>query len=113
MKQFYKQVRVDAEALCFCVRCDVCGKELHGMKIPLFCRSVRTLARCENGKANRMSQSIYNHAKANATQLLAMRFNQCRHCYRWVCDECYDTTDVIGACKKCSQLNIAETTNKG
>ena len=103
MKEFYKLVKADAEALRFSVACEECGKKIHGEKIPLFCRGARTLARCKIGKANHLSQRSFNRAKANSTQLLALSFNQCRRCYRWVCDECFDCTDPVGACKACSE----------
>ncbi len=103
MRQFYKNVGADAETLQFCAECEICGKKEHGTKIPFLCRSVRTLARCEKGKANKLSQALYNHAKANSTQLLAMKMNKCQHCYIWVCDNCYDAEDSFGACSKCSK----------
>ena len=105
MKLFYKRIRVDAETLRFYAECPICGKKQYGAKIPLICRSVRTLARCENGRANKLSQSAFNRAKVKATQQLALRFNQCRHCYQWVCDDCYDNTDALGACRDCFQKN--------
>ena len=105
MKLFYKRIRVDAETLRFYAECPICGKKQYGAKIPLICRSVRTLARCANGRANKLSQSAFNHAKVKATQQLALRFNQCRHCYQWVCDDCYDNTDALGACRDCFQKN--------
>ena len=100
MKQFYEQVRVDAETLRFSVQCPVCGRTQQGAQLPLLCRSVKTLERCVKGRAGRIRQSVFNHTRANATQALAMRFNLCRHCCRWVCDECYDST---GACRDCTQ----------
>ena len=103
MKQFYEQVRVDAETLRFYTECPICSKKQYGARIPLICRSVRTLARCANGRANKLSQATFNHTKATATQQLAIQFNQCRHCYRWVCDDCYDITDALGACRDCSR----------
>lgn len=102
MRQFYKQVRVDAETLRFYAQCPICGKKQYGARIPLMCRSVRTLAKCTKGRANKFSQTIYNHAKATAVQQLAMYFNQCRHCYQWICDKCYDINDSDGACRDCS-----------
>ena len=102
MKQFYEHIRVDAEKLRFYIRCEICGKKQYGEKIPVICRNVRTLLRCTEGRANKISQAVFNHTKANATQLLAMHFNQCRHCYRWVCDDCYDITDSKGICIECS-----------
>ncbi len=103
MRQFYENVRVDAESLRFCAECESCAKKEYGAKVPILCRSVRTLARCEKGKANKLSQTLYNHAKANSTQLLAMKMNQCRHCNKWVCDSCYDNADEYGACSKCKK----------
>ncbi len=103
MKQFYEQVRVDAETLRFYAECPICGKKQYGARIPLICQSVRTLARCADGRANKLSQATFNHTKATATQQLAIQFNQCRYCYRWVCDDCYDITDAFGACRDCSR----------
>ena len=96
------KVRVDAETLRFYAQCPICGKKQYGARIPLMCRSVRTHAKCAKGRANKLSQTIYNHAKATAVQQLAMYFNQCRHCYQWVCDKCYDINESDGACRDCS-----------
>ena len=103
MKQFYEHIHVDAETLRFYAACPICGKKQYGRKIPLICRSVRTLARCVNGKADKICQSAFNHAKANAALKLAIQFNQCRHCYQCVCDDCYDIADALGACRDCSK----------
>lgn len=105
MRQFYEHIRVDAEALSFSAECAICGRKQYAVKLPLGCRNVRTLSGCVSGKANKISQTAFNHAKANATQQLALRFNQCRYCYRWVCDDCYDSTDTLGACRDCSKEN--------
>ena len=106
MKLFYKRIRVDAETLRFYAECPICGKKQYGAKIPLICRSVRTLARCANGRANKLSQSAFNHAKVKATQQLALKFNQCRHCLNWACDNCYDASDTVGSCKQCLENNM-------
>ena len=55
------------------------------------------------GKANKLSQRIYNQTKATSVQQLAIHFNQCRYCYRFVCDDCYDVADSEGACKECAE----------
>ena len=110
MKQFYEHIRVDAEELCFSAECSVCGRKQYRGKLPFSCRSVRTLAKCVSGKANKISQTAFNHAKANATQQLALCFNQCRHCFGWVCDDCYDVTDTLGACRECSEENENKNT---
>ncbi len=102
MRQFYEHIRVDAETLHFYAACEICGKKQFGTRIPMFCRRVQTLAKCAKGKANKLSQALFNHAKATSTQLLAIHFNQCRHCYNWVCDDCYDIGDELGACRNCS-----------
>jgi len=107
MKQFYEHVRVDAETLRFYAECPICGKKQYRARIPFMCRSVRTLAKCAKGRANRLSQTSYNHTKAAAVQRLAMHFNQCRHCFRWVCDACYDADDAEGACRDCSAKDRA------
>jgi len=106
MKQFYEHIRVDMETLRFYTKCPICGKNQYGAKIPLICRGARSLARCTKGKANKFSQSAFNHAKATATQKLALQFNQCRYCYQLVCDDCYDSTDDLGACRNCSKNSI-------
>lgn len=111
MKQFYEHIRVDAETLRFYVKCPICGRKQYGAKIPLSCRKIRTLARCAKGKANKLSQTAFNHAKANATQQLAMLVNHCRHCYKWVCDNCYDSNDFIGACRDCSSTTTKRLQN--
>lgn len=103
MKQFYEHVRIDAETLRFHVQCHICGRKQYGSGLPLICRSVKTLAKCAKGKASKFKQAMFNRAKANATQLLAIHFNQCRCCYQWVCDACYDSTAADGACLNCSQ----------
>ena len=103
MKQFYEHIHVDAETLRFYAACPICGIKQYGARIPLLCRSVRTLARCVKGKANKISQTAFNHTKANTTQQLAIQFNQCRYCYRWVCDACFDISDDLGACRDCSE----------
>lgn len=102
MKQFYEHIRIDAETLRFYAACQCCGKKQYGARIPLVCRSVKILARCAKGRANTVSQKTFNHTKANATQQLALQFNQCRYCRRWVCDDCYDITSSDGACRDCS-----------
>ncbi len=104
MRQFYERILVDTETFRFSARCKICGKKEYGAKVPILCRSVRTLARCEKGKANKLRQALYNRAKANSTQLIAMKMNQCRHCNQWVCDDCYDNEDSLGACSECSKL---------
>jgi len=103
MKQFYELVLVDEESLRFYAKCSICGRKQYAAKLPILCRGIRTLARCKNGKANRLSQSAFNHRKAASVQLLAICFNQCRHCFRWVCDDCYDIDHANGACRNCSQ----------
>ncbi len=103
MRQFYKNVKVDTETLHFCAECEICATKEYGTKIPILCRSVRILARCEKGKAGKLCQALYNRAMANSTQLIAMRLNQCRHCHKWVCDSCYDNADEYGACSKCKK----------
>ena len=70
MKQFYEHIRVDAEALSFSAECAICGRKQYAVKLPLGCRNVRTLSGCVSGKANKISQTAFNHAKANATNSL-------------------------------------------
>ena len=103
MRQFYEYVHVDAEALRFSAVCPICGSRQYAVRIPLMCRSVRTLAKCAKGNGNRVSQALFNHAKAASVQQLAMlHFNQCRHCFRWVCDECYESDNADGVCRDCA-----------
>jgi len=101
MRKFYKNVRPDTETMRFCAECEICRKREYGLKIPVLCRSIRTLARCEKGTANKISRGLYNRAKANSTQVIAMKMNQCRNCYKWVCDNCYISEDEYGACTGC------------
>ena len=103
MRQFYKNVKLDAETMRFCAECEICGKKEYGLKIPFLCRGIRTLTRCEKGTANKISQALYNRAKANSTQVIAIKMNQCKHCYLWVCDNCYDNKDEYGAGSKCEK----------
>ncbi len=103
MRRFYENVCTDAEALRFSAVCEICEKKLYGARVPFLCRNVRTLARCENGKANKLSQALYNRAKANSTQLIAMKLNQCLRCRSWVCDACFDNDDAVGVCNDCSK----------
>ncbi|MBE6933004.1 MAG: hypothetical protein E7464_06475 [Ruminococcaceae bacterium] len=102
MRQFYQSVRVDAESLRFYYQCSICGRMQYGEKLPLLCRGVRALARCAVGKGG-MSQRVFNRAKVQAVQQLALQFNQCRYCLRWVCDECYDMDHTDGICCTCTQ----------
>ena len=104
MRQFYEHVHVDPETLRFYAQCPVCTRKYYAAGVPLVCRSVRTLAKCTKGKANKLSQMSFNHAKASSVQHLAMlHFNQCRDCFRWVCDDCYDTNSENGACRDCTE----------
>lgn len=103
MKQFFEHIHVDAQTLRFYADCPICGKRQYGARIPSACRCARTLFLCTRGEASPFAQSRFNHARTNATLRLALRFNQCRHCLRWVCDDCYDVTDALGACVDCSQ----------
>ncbi|MBQ9931589.1 MAG: hypothetical protein IJO79_04480 [Firmicutes bacterium] len=102
MRQFYEHVHVDAETLRFYAQCPICGNKFYAARIPLLCRSVKILARCAKGTANKVSQSSFNHMKAASVQQLAMlHFNQCRTCFRWVCDNCYDISCQDGVCRNC------------
>ncbi len=103
MRQFYKNIGVNAETLHFYAKCENCGKKEYGLKLPFLCRSIKTLALCEMGKANKLSQALYNRAKAISTQLIAMKMNKCQHCHSWVCDNCYNAEDSSGACIKCPE----------
>ena len=103
IRRCFRNVKVDTETLRFYAEREICGKKEYGVKVSILCRSVRTLARCEKGKANKLSQTLYNHTKTNSTQLIAIKLNQCRHCYKWVCNNCYDNSDTLGICSKCSE----------
>ncbi len=107
MRQFYKNVKVDTETLQFCAECEICKKKEYGLKIPVLCRSIKTLARCEKGKANKICRSLYNRAKANSTQIIAIKMNQCKRCHSWVCDNCFISEDEYGACTGCRK-NVSE-----
>lgn len=108
MKQLFEHIRVDAETLRFYAQCSVCGKKQYGAKIPIICRRVKTLSRCAKGKAGRLSQSAFNHAKAASVQFIAMEFNLCRNCFQWVCDNCYDINNDGWQCMNCSQKQQLE-----
>lgn len=56
-----------------------------------------------------------NHAKAASVQYLARYFNQCRSCFRWVCDECYVLEAFAGACVECAKgkLRCSNFANEG
>lgn len=104
MRHFYERVHVDPDTLRFYAACPICGRKYYAARVPLLCRGVRTFAKCAKGKANRISQSLFNHAKANSVHQLPLRhFNQCRGCLRLVCDDCYDISHSDGACRECSQ----------
>ena len=102
MKPLYQTLRVDAERLRFAVTCPLCGRVEYGPGLPLVCRGVRILARCMAGRADRWRQSVFNHARADAVQQLALRLNQCHICHRWVCDGCYKNNREDGICTACS-----------
>ena len=108
MRRFYEHVQVDRETLQFSAQCPICGKMQYGLKLPFRLRSIRTLAKCEKGTAGKIRQRVYNHAKSNSVQVIAMLFNQCRHCYRWVCDDCYDISDPDGTCRECMKQIFRE-----
>ena len=101
MKMFFNNIRLDEESLCFYYACDGCGKRMYSGKLPLLCRGVRTLARCEAGTAGGWKQKAYNRAKHRAYSKLILKFNLCQHCFKFVCDDCFDTE--AGFCHDCSR----------
>ena len=105
MRQFYRQIQTDDNTMCFMVQCPICGKQQSKVSIPFLCRGRKKVALCESGKAGRFSKTMFNHAKASAVQYYARFFNQCRCCYRWVCDDCYDTASQNGICMDCSKTS--------
>lgn len=101
MKWFYKYIYVESQNMRFCFECEVCGKKIFGKKTPLICRREKTLIKCEIGKANKIIQRVFDHQKANSISLISLSLNQCRHCFRWVCDECFHCLDVEESCIEC------------
>lgn len=102
MLHFLNSIKVDKKTMRFYAECSLCGKRKLGPPVPFLCRGGKRIENCENGESNLISQKVFNHAKAAAMQILAVHFNQCRTCYKWVCDECFDEKDPYGACKECS-----------
>ena len=100
MKQFYTQVRPDTALTHFYAACALCGRREYASPIPLLCRGGWAEA-CEHGNADRLRQSAYNRAKTDSVQRLALLFNQCACCHRWVCDDCYRADDGPGICGDC------------
>ena len=103
MKRFYNNIRPDEESLRFYCECECCGKRMIGERLPLLCRDVRTLARCKAGTAGAWKQKRYNKAKIKTYSKLILKFNLCQHCFKFVCDGCFDISDDLGACCECSQ----------
>ena len=103
MKVFFNNIRLDEESLRFYYACDRCGKRTYSGKLPLLCRGVRTLARCKTGTAGGWKQKAYNRAKHRAYSKLILQFNLCQHCFKFVCDDCFDTSDDLGACSECTR----------
>lgn len=103
MKQLYEQVRMDTEIRLFYIQCPICNKRKYGNVAPFLCWGKKRLERCEQGKAFKLCQLRYNHAKAQSVQHLSRYFNQCRKCLCWVCDECYDLENCEGACVGCTE----------
>ena len=101
MKVFFNNIRLDEESLRFYYACDRCGKRTYSGKLPLLCRGVRTLARCKTGTAGGWKQKSYNRAKHRAYSKLILKFNLCQHCFKFVCDDCFDTE--AGFCHDCSR----------
>ena len=105
MNLFFEQVLTDTENLCFYARFAICGHKEYAGKVPFFCQSGQIVIECVKGEAAKLRQNSFNHARAGAAKRLAKRFNRCVTCYRWVCDDCYDTDDCRGACVNCSKKN--------
>lgn len=99
MRRFYENVDVDFESLRFYAGCPICGRKNYGGRIPLSFRDARKLDRCRHGRAGRLSQMVFNRIKASSVQLLAVHFNQCEKCRRFVCDDCFDSGE--GICAEC------------
>ncbi len=101
MRRFLDGIKIDNKTMLFYAECSLCGKRKYGPPVPFLCRGKKRIENCMAGKSNVISQKVFNHAKAAAMQLLAVHFNQCRTCLKWVCDECYDEEDPNGICKNC------------
>jgi len=107
MRHFYKQISVDAENMRFYAACPICGSRQYSKKLPLLCRSKAQLPLYETGAASGMRQRSFLSARASASMALAVKFNLCRRCGRWVCDDCF----VLGAeedvCAICSDGSVS------
>ncbi len=103
MRQLYKQVCVDEKEMRFYSACDISGKRIYSIKVPLVCRNKKLISSLKRGSIGGLRQMVYNHAFAKATQDLARYLNQCRGCGKWVCDELYDLETM-----KCNICNKEE-----
>lgn len=103
MLHFLNSIKIDKKTMRFYAECSLCGKRKFGPPVPFLCRGKSLIEKCEKGKANILCQKVFNHVKAAAMQILAVHFNQCRTCLKWVCDDCFDENDSNGACRQCSE----------
>ena len=100
MRQLYEQVFVDKEELRFYSECEISGKKIYSISVPLLCRNKHLLSSLKRGSIGGLRQIVYNHSFAKATQDLARYLNQCRYCGKWVCDEVYEPEKM--ECKICA-----------
>ncbi len=101
MRAFYQQILIDSKTSRFAAKCPQCGSQHLGRGLPLLCRAPGIPELAQNGQAGRFRQRAYNKRRVSAVQDLAMYFNFCQHCGRWVCDSCFLSEDSQGICKQC------------
>lgn len=101
MQYFYKNVSADLHNKNFYAECTSCRERKYADKLPVFCRSRKTAEKLSAGTGGVCRQKIYNRKKTLAVVHLAIYFNQCSRCGRWVCDSCYTTNVEDGICLEC------------
>ena len=106
MRHFYEQVRADDTTFYFFMECDICRKRKYGRRLPLLCRSKILLRQIQEGQ-NSLRSRLYNHYHAAAVQELAIQFNRCELCEKWVCDDCFCNTETNGCCVQCADITQA------
>ncbi len=104
MRAFYEQVQMDRRLWRFYAQCPLCAKPYYGRKVPVTSRGLRISARVQIGRADWLRQRLYNRRRTGAVQELALQFNFCPGCGRWVCDSCYDPACRDGSCINCGHL---------
>ncbi len=112
MRQFNRQVRMDQRQLRFYAVCAICGKRQYGGRLPFLCRSQGLLPRLEQGQADPFRQKLYMQSRRKAVEQLVLRFNLCRGCGTWVCDECFACDQGDGLCHRCITALEREKSSK-